>query len=89
MLKEANDEALNGRFAILKQSQICQAYVFTGELAPLNEAKAEVAEAFNSAANLSAEFNRPTGPKWRAHEVNRDGCRLCMVFDGIRATTTA
>jgi tetratricopeptide (TPR) repeat protein len=48
MLEEAND--LPDGFPVLKQSQICQAYVFTGELALLKEATAEATEAFNSAA---------------------------------------
>ncbi len=48
MLEEAND--VPDGFALLKASQICQAYVFAGELALLKEAKAEAAAAFDAAA---------------------------------------
>jgi tetratricopeptide (TPR) repeat protein len=48
MLDEAS--AAPDSFPVVKQWQICQAYVFTGELALLKDAKAEAAEAFNSAA---------------------------------------
>jgi tetratricopeptide (TPR) repeat protein len=48
MLEEASD--VPDGFALLKASQICQAYVFTGELALLKEAKAEAAAAFDAAA---------------------------------------
>jgi tetratricopeptide (TPR) repeat protein len=48
MLDEAG--ALPDNFAALKRWQVCQAYVFTGELALLKQAKGDAAEAFAAAA---------------------------------------
>jgi hypothetical protein len=45
MLEEAGDGS-----GVMRQFQMCQAYVFTGELALLQGAKTEAAEAFTSAA---------------------------------------